>query len=158
MSVASDAHRSGRVNWNDPGHARGYMGFRVYSQSKLMNIMFAFALARRVAGSGVTSTALHPGVVRSGFWDHGSGVVRPVFALIKRFGTISSEEGARTPVYLATAPEVQGLNGIYFARCQPAPTTPAARDEAAQERLWTMTQAWLAPWLDGADAPPAAAL
>lgn len=149
VSVASNANRAGRVRWHDLQHERGYFGFTAYAQSKLMNVMFALALARRLRGGGVTSNALHPGVVGSGFWDHGNALTRPVFALVKRFVGVSPEAGARTTLYLAVAPELRGVSGRYYEEMRERRANPLAHDEAAQDRLWRETERLLRPWLDG---------
>lgn len=124
------------------------MGFTAYAQSKLMNLLFAFALARRLKGSGATSNALHPGVVKSGFWDHGNWMTRPVFGLIKRFAGVTPERGADTLLFLATSPEVDGVTGRFFQDRRERRVNPLALDESAQERLWSMSEHYVGRWLD----------
>ncbi|WP_424952749.1 SDR family oxidoreductase [Deinococcus sp.] len=146
VSVSSSANNLGRMRWDDLQYARGYAAVPVYSQSKLMNVLFAGALARRLSGSGVTSNSLHPGIVRSGFNFRPGGLMNVVFA-ISRLTAVSPEEGAQTSIYLATSTEVAGVTGQYFIKKRPARANPVAYDQAAQDRLWQVSEGHLAPWL-----------
>jgi retinol dehydrogenase 14 len=67
VTVSSGAHTTGKIDFGDLQGERRYSGQRAYSQSKLANVLFTYELARRLDGTGVTATVLHPGVVRSGF-------------------------------------------------------------------------------------------
>ena len=67
VTVSSGAHATGKINFGDLQGERRYSGQQVYSQSKLANVLFTYELARRLDGTGVTATVLHPGVVRTGF-------------------------------------------------------------------------------------------
>jgi NAD(P)-dependent dehydrogenase (short-subunit alcohol dehydrogenase family) len=139
VTVASDAHRMvPAMDWDDLMSERRYAGMRVYGQSKLANILFAKALAQRLAGTGVTSNALHPGVVATGFGKNDPGWMRWVVRLGAPF-MLSPARGAATTLYLATAPEVEGVTGEYFARSRVARPTAAAEDAAAAERLWEIS-------------------
>lgn len=142
VNVASDAHRRSRgLPWDDLQRERAYDGFGVYSDSKLCNILYSRELARRLAGSGVTVNALHPGVVRSGFAsaEDTRGLMRWGWALIRPF-LLSAEEGAQTSVYLATSPEVEGVTGRYFAKSKEKHPTAYGQDDAAAARLWAVTE------------------
>jgi NAD(P)-dependent dehydrogenase (short-subunit alcohol dehydrogenase family) len=144
VSVASDAHRmvSG-IDFEDPEWKRKkYQSFRVYGHSKLANILFARELARRLAGTGVTSNALHPGFVSTRFGESGTGFSRYLWDAAM-YLAISPQEGARTPVYLASSPEVEGETGEYYYKCKVAKTTPAGRDAAMAERLWELSEGML---------------
>ncbi|MSP72886.1 MAG: SDR family oxidoreductase [Myxococcales bacterium] len=135
VSVASDAHRAARLDFDDLQSERSFFHFRVYGTSKLMNILFTKALARRLVGTNVTANCLHPGFVDSEFGDNNKTFFGKVVWLTKRFA-ISVERGAETSVYLATSPEVAGVSGEYFHKCRVKKPTSAARDDAAGERLW----------------------
>src|SRR4051812_10427966 len=76
VTVASNAHRGARLDFDDLQNRRSYVGFPVYSRSKLCNILFNRELARRIAGSGVTANALHPGFVATRFGDNSGGIMR----------------------------------------------------------------------------------
>ena len=147
VSVSSAANRLGRIHWDDLQFSTGYSAYAAYNQSKLMNVLFANALARRLRGTGVTSNSLHPGVVRSGFNFNPGGPIRVVFAISKLMA-VSPEKGAQTSLYLATSPEVNGVTGQYFANKKQKRANAIAYGESAQERLWDLSEKLLSSWLD----------
>jgi len=128
ITVASVAHTQGRLDFDDLDHRRRYSGYSAYAASKLANILFARALARRLAGTGVTSNALHPGVVSTKLLHAG-------FAM----RGMPVEAGAETSIYLATAPEVAEVTGGYFVDARPATPSRDARDDRLGERLWEVS-------------------
>ncbi len=140
VTVASNAHRGAKLKFDDLQSTRGYVGFPVYSKSKLANILFNRELARR-APQGVIANALHPGVVATRFGDNSGGLMRTVLKVAKPIGAISPEEGARTIIYLASSPDVAGVTGEYFFECKPATPTAEARNDADARRLWEMSEA-----------------
>lgn len=135
--VASEAHR--RAGWLDFGDLMntrvGYL--RAYGRSKLANLLFVRALARRLRGSAVTVNAAHPGVVRSQLFRGLPAAVRFALATALRPFTSSLEQGARTSIYLATSPEVEGQSGGYYRDCRRIEPSPAARCDEAAARLWS---------------------
>ena len=134
--VASDAHQAVRaLPLDDLQARRGYGAVRQYSVSKLANVMWAYALARRLEGTGVAVNALHPGVVGSNF-AAGQGGLWGAFFAVARPLLLSPEKGARTSVYLASDPAIRGATGGYYKRQRPARSSAASRDVAAQEALW----------------------
>ncbi len=143
VNVASTAHRTARrgLDFDDLQSTRHYRGMAAYSKSKLANILFTTELSQRLAGTGVTANAVHPGTVASGFArdDDASGFLAFGITLIKPF-ILTPEQGARTSVYLATDPEVEGVTGQYFVRCRARTPSPAARDEAAATLLWSVSE------------------
>jgi retinol dehydrogenase-12 len=141
ISVSSDAHKGGRIDFDDPQRPGG---FRAYSQSKLANILFTRELARRLEGTGVTANTLHPGVVATNFGVNNGWIARALRPLLN-LASISAEEGAKTIVYLATSPEVAGVSGEYFYKCRVAPTDQAARDASSAERLWALSEQMTTP-------------
>jgi NAD(P)-dependent dehydrogenase (short-subunit alcohol dehydrogenase family) len=140
VSVASNAHRGAMLDFDDLQSRRSYVGFPVYSKSKLCNILFNRELARRIAGSGVTANALHPGFVATRFGDNSGGLMRTVLKVAKPLGAISPEEGARTVIYLASSPEVAGISGAYFYECKSATPTAEARSDDDAKRLWQISE------------------
>jgi len=140
VTVASNAHRGARLDFDDLQSRRGYTGFPVYSRSKLCNILFNRELARHLSGSGVTANALHPGFVATRFGNDSGGIVRTVLKIAKPIGAISPEEGAQTIIFLASAPQVAGLSGQYFYECKPATPTAEARNDEDAKRLWDISQ------------------
>ncbi len=157
INVSSDAHRSGTMRWDDLQFTRGYNGWAAYAQSKLANILFSNELARRLAGSGVTSNALHPGFVATRFAHNNGFVWGGLMALLQRLWAISPEEGAQTSIYLATAPEGATISGRYFVKSRETTPAPQAQDVDAAARLWEISERMLissAPVLrDGAHSP-----
>lgn len=143
VNVASTAHRSARqgIAFDDLQSTRSYAGMRVYGQSKLANILFTTELARRLEGSGVTANSLHPGTVATGFAADGdaSGILAFGIKLIRPF-ILTSEQGARTSVYLASSPEVEGVTGRYFVKNRARQPSGAARDGEAARRLWEVSE------------------
>ena len=141
VMVASNAHRGATLDFDDLQSKRGYAGFRVYSKSKLCNILFTRALAKRLARTGVTANSLHPGFVATRFGDQSGGVMQRLVAIAKPVGAISPEEGAKTIIYLASSPDVAMVSGEYFYECKATTPTKEAQNDADAERLWRVSVA-----------------
>ena len=139
VNVASGAHRRGRVRLGDLQNRRRYRGFRVYSDSKLLNLLFTYELARRLDGSDVTANCLHPGFVATDIGTAHGVVPGLVWSLMTRVAAISPEDGAKTSIHLAGAPEVAGLSGKYFDKCRPVRSSPASYDRNTACRLWDIS-------------------
>jgi len=135
VTVASGAHQRSALDFDDLQNRRGYSGFRVYGQSKLCNLYFTYELARRLEGSGVTANALHPGFVATSFGRREGGLMGLLMPIAHRFA-ISPEEGARTIVYLAASPQVEGVSGRYFFQQRPIASSAESYDAEAARRLW----------------------
>jgi NAD(P)-dependent dehydrogenase (short-subunit alcohol dehydrogenase family) len=138
VTVASNAHRGAKLKFDDLQSRKGYMGFAVYSRSKLCNILFNRELARRVP-AGVTANALHPGFVATRFGDNSGGLMRAVLKVAKPLGAISPEQGAQTIIHLASSPEVAGVTGEYFYKSRITTPTAEARNDADAKRLWDIS-------------------
>jgi NAD(P)-dependent dehydrogenase (short-subunit alcohol dehydrogenase family) len=131
--VSSMVHYGKTLDFDDLQSERKYDSMGVYGRSKLANILFVRALAKRLEGKRVTVNALHPGVIAT---DLTRGMMLPIRFLIKLF-LKSPEKGARASLHLATSPEVEGVTGRYFNDdCREKTASEAARDDAAAERLW----------------------
>jgi NAD(P)-dependent dehydrogenase (short-subunit alcohol dehydrogenase family) len=139
VTVASAQHKGKRVPFEDMTHQSGYSPLQVYAESKLMAIMFTYAIARRLQGTRVTANTLHPGVVATNFGKGEGGMWRALFTLLAPFER-SPEQGARTAIYLASSPEVADVSGQYFVDSKEARSSDASQDVAAQERLWALSQ------------------
>lgn len=139
ITVSSDAHFGAwsGVRFGDPDLERGWRPFRAYAQTKLANIMFAAELAERWAGSGVSSNAMHPGIVRSGFGREGYGPYDPRYDRL--IPMLTPERGAETLVWLASSPEVEGTSGMYYYRKRLKRPSRTARDVHARRRLWRVS-------------------
>jgi NAD(P)-dependent dehydrogenase (short-subunit alcohol dehydrogenase family) len=141
--VASRAHRHAKV-FDLVGVRRptsSFGGLREYADAKLANILFASELARRLAGTGVTTYSLHPGVVASDVWR---AIPWPVAPLIKRF-MLTPEQGAATSLYCATSPACADESGLYYDECRVVSPNFLARDAALAERLWQASERWVQP-------------
>ncbi len=138
ISVASEAQRSGRIDFDDPQLEKNFSGFRAYTQSKLANIMFTYELARRLEGTGVTANCLHPGGVRTNFAGQDGGIMRILMRMMWPL-LLSPERGAQTPLYLASSAEVEGVTGGYFIKGARARSSPLSYDEEACRKLWEMS-------------------
>ncbi len=139
VTVASDAHRQGKTNFEDLNGERKFSGWAAYCQSKLANILFTRELARQLKDSGVTANCLHPGVVATRFAGTGPLFIRFFFLLARPF-LVSPARGAETIVYLASSPDVAGVSGRYFAKKRRAKPTAAALDMEAAKRLWQLSE------------------
>lgn len=138
VSTSSGAHRGAKLDFADLQSQNGYRAFGVYGRSKLMNILFTRELARRLAGTGVSANCLHPGFVATRFGDSGRGVMSVGLKMAKKFA-LTPEAGARTIIYLASSPEVEGVTGKYFYQCKPATPSREAQNDEDARRLWTLS-------------------
>jgi retinol dehydrogenase 12 len=147
VTVASDAHYSARgIDWEAVRRpARGLTGMHEYAVSKLCNVLFSQELARRTAGTGVHSYALHPGVVASDIWRRVPWPVRP---MVTR-NMLSVEQGAATSLYCATSPSVAEDSGLFYQSCARRDPSPVATPELGAE-LRERSEAWTAAYVPGA--------
>lgn len=139
VNVSSGAQAMGKIDFDDLMGERRYSGQRAYNQSKLANVMFTYELARRLDGTGVTATVLHPGVVRTAFGAEDPSPFWRVFIPLTRPFMKSPEHGAKTPIYLASSPQVEGATGRYFANLKPRTANRTADDATATARLWQVS-------------------
>ena len=141
VSTASDAHKSGKLDFDDLQSARNYSSFRVYGTSKLCNILFTRELARRLDGSGVTANCLHPGFVGTRFGQNNANNIfmKALAKTIMSFG-LSPEDGAKTIIHLASSPDVAAISGEYFYKCKVAEPTDAAQNDADAKKLWDVSK------------------
>jgi len=143
VNVSSGAHAGNHLDFDDLQSKRDYAGFAVYGRSKLANLYFTYELSERLAGSGVTVNALHPGVVSTQFGSNNSGLFKFGLMLARPF-FMSEEKGARTSLYLAASPDVEGVTGKYFAKSKEAKSSGSSHDEAARKRLWDVSESLVA--------------
>ncbi|MEM7030795.1 MAG: SDR family oxidoreductase [Chloroflexota bacterium] len=141
VSVSSSAHFQGVLNFDDLGAKAKYGGIRQYAASKLMNVAFTYELARRLEGTDVTATALHPGVVATNFGltNNRKWWAKPLRWVFDRM-SISEADGAKTSIYLATSPEVEGVTGKYFDDCKDVRSLDASYDQQTQQKLWAESE------------------
>ena len=140
VNVASAAHMMVKqLDWSglERRATPRRSGYADYGATKLMNVLHAKELARRLAGTRVTTYALHPGVVASNIWR---ALPRPVQWVGKLF-MLSNEQGAESPLYCATAPELATTTGRYYDRAHEARPSALAEDAALAQELWRRTEA-----------------
>ena len=135
VNVASTAHHSGTIDFNDLQGERSYGAMRAYSQSKLANILFTYELARRLEGSKVTANCLHPGVIGTNIFRSVPGLGAMAKLFLK-----SPKKGAETSIYLATSPDVAKVTGKYFDDKRLARSSPESNDAAVAQRLWQVSE------------------
>jgi retinol dehydrogenase-14 len=147
VTVSSEAHRMAwrGLPFDDLMHTRRYNAWGAYGTSKLANISFTVELSRRLEGTGVTATCLHPGMVRTEFGQHRDlhGIMAAFYAPFRSL-LLSAERGAITTTYLASSPEVEGQSGGYYVNRHPRVPSSHARDRDAATRLWAISEELLA--------------
>jgi retinol dehydrogenase-12 len=150
INVSSDAHTSGKIEFDNLQGERGY-GPGAYGNSKLANILFTNELARRLEGTGVTVNALHPGLVATGFAKNNGRVIATLVSLFMPLVARSPAKGAETSIYLASSSSVEGITGKYFYDSHVIPPAPQATDMVVARKLWDESAALV----HLADGPPA---
>jgi retinol dehydrogenase 14 len=141
VTVSSGAQAMGRIDLDDLQGERSYSGQRAYNQSKLANVLFTYELARRLEGTGVTATVLHPGVTRTAFGQEDSGRWMRLMLPVVRPFMKTPERGASTVAHLASSPEVAGVTGAYFANRRPKRSSKSSYDLDLAGRLWAVSAA-----------------
>jgi NAD(P)-dependent dehydrogenase (short-subunit alcohol dehydrogenase family) len=140
VTVASAAHRVGRIDFDDLQGERRFHGFRAYAQSKLANVLFTYELSRRLNGKGVAANCLHPGTVDTNLWRESRGLLRFTLRATRPF-FLTAEQGAAGLIDLASSAALEGVTGRYFAKGREARSSRASYDTAAAKRLWEMSAA-----------------
>lgn len=147
INVSSEAHRAARPNFSDIQYENGsYSSFNAYANAKLFNILFTKSLVDRYGSKGLSSFALHPGVVKSNFGMETSGVFKFLWKLATPF-MITPKEGAKTSIYLAKNKIDKSYNGYYFKNSKPNTPSTTARSKKMRERLWQESERLLDKWL-----------
>jgi NAD(P)-dependent dehydrogenase (short-subunit alcohol dehydrogenase family) len=135
VNVSSEAHRFGRLDLADLQSERSYSAMRVYGTSKLLNILFTVELAERLAGTGVTANCLHPGAVSTRLGTQNGLLARALTALLRPF-FLSPAQGAANSLYVAAAPELDGVSGSYFVKQRAVPASRRSRRRGLARRVW----------------------
>jgi NAD(P)-dependent dehydrogenase (short-subunit alcohol dehydrogenase family) len=144
INVSSDAHASGKIDFDNLQGERGYSP-RAYEHSKLANILFTMELARRLGGTGVTVNALHPGFVATGFAKNNGRVIAALVSIFAPLVARSPAKGAETLIHLASSPSVEGITGKYFYDSQVIPAAPQATDMLVARKLWDVSAEMVNP-------------
>jgi len=140
INVASGAHTSGKIEFDNLQGERGYTP-KAYNNSKLANILFTTELARRLEGSGVTANALHPGFVATGFAKNNGRIIAALVSIFMPLLARSPAKGAETSIFLASSPNVEGISGKYFYDSQVIAPAPQATDNVVARKLWDVSAA-----------------
>jgi len=140
VNVASGAHKSGKIHFDDINLTQNFNVIKAYSQSKLANVLFTRELAARLRERGITVNCCHPGAVATNIGiDRETGFGKAVTGLLKPFFQ-TPEEGARTAVYLAVDEDVRDISGEYFYRCKPASSSKRSRDMHLARQLFELSE------------------
>ena len=142
VMLSSGAHQGapkGGIEFDNLTGENGYSAWKGYGQSKMANLLFAKALAKRLTGNR-TANSVHPGVIQTNLSRHMSGVVTTMFGLLGGLFEKKMGQGAATQCYVATHPSLASVSGEYFADCNIAKARPDGSDDATAERLWTVTE------------------
>ncbi|MFI4939718.1 MAG: SDR family oxidoreductase [Burkholderiales bacterium] len=142
--VASKAHRHAKGIDFEILHqpTNSFAGMREYSVAKLANVLFASELARRLAGTGVSTYSLHPGIVASDVWR---ALPWPIASLVKRF-MLTPQQGAATSLYCSTSPDCANESGLYYDDCHAVDPSSIAQDIGLANHLWIESERWVAAY------------
>jgi len=138
VNVSSDAHRFAKLDWENLQGEKGWGFMRQYGLSKLCNILFTQELAKRIAGSGVTVNALHPGAVGTRLGQNNGAWAKALTLLLRPF-FLTPAQGAETSIYLASSPDVEGVSGGYFVKRRRQAPTPEASNPGNAAQLWELS-------------------
>lgn len=139
VHVSSEAHRFARFKIDEFVNPSRYIHFIVYANSKLANVLFSNELSARYSQFGITSNALHPGTISSGFGGASKGLVKWFVSLGKPFFK-NVEQGAFTSIFLATSPEIEGKTGGYYENQKPVSPSRAAESRENARKLWELSE------------------
>lgn len=139
VTVASGAHKQGRIDFDDLQAEHSYSGARAYSQSKLANVLFTYELARRLGTGGITANALHPGVVRTSFGSEDPGGAQRLLVPLLRPFLRSPRSGATTSIHAASSPRLDGRTGLYLVGSRARRSSGQTYDTTAAARLWRVS-------------------
>lgn len=140
VNVASGAHKTGKIHFDDINLTKGYNVIKGYSQSKLANVLFTRELARRLKDKGITVNCCHPGAVATNIGiDRETGFGKTITGLLKPFFQTPAE-GARTAIFLATDDSVKDITGEYFYRCKIAHSSRRSKDMNLAKKLYEFSE------------------
>ena len=138
VNVSSDAHYGVNIEFENLNGEQKYKAWKAYQKSKLANVLFTYELLKKVPGN-ITVNCLHPGFVATNFGHNNGGFFGPVLKIAQRISAIDPEEGAKTSIFLCSAPEVKGVSGKYFYKCQPKTSSRESRNMDTGKRLWQIS-------------------
>jgi retinol dehydrogenase 14 len=140
VTVSSGAQAMGRIDFDDLQGEKKYSGQRAYNQSKLANVLFTYELTRRLEGTEVTATVLHPGVTRTAFAaEDPTPGMKALTAVVRPFMKTPAR-GAATSIFAASSPQLDGVTGVYFANSKAKKSSKRSYDRDIAARLWTISE------------------
>ena len=139
INVSSEAHRYGKIQFDDIEFTKSYCHIKAYSQSKLANVLFTKELMRKLHGKDVTVNALHPGVVATKLFQNMSIIVRSLSSLFM----ISPKKGSATSIYLASSFEVANTTGEYFKNRKIVKTSKESNNPIIAAKLWQLSEDYI---------------
>ena len=140
VNVASGAHKTGKIHFDDINLTKGFNVITAYSQSKLANVLFTRELARRVKEKGITVNCCHPGAVATNIGiDRDTGFGKTVTKLLKPFFQ-TPEQGARTAIFLASDDSISDITGEYFYKCKIAKSSKRSKDMELAKKLFEFSE------------------
>jgi retinol dehydrogenase 12 len=147
INVSSEAHRAAKLDFSDLNYANsGYSSFNAYANVKLFNILFTKSLVDKYGDKGLTSYALHPGVVKTNFGKEAGGIFKIFWKMASPF-MITAKEGAQTSIFLAKSNMPKNQNGYYFKKKKPLTPSGMARSKDLRRKLWEISEKMVENWL-----------
>ena len=138
VNVSSDAHYGVDIEFDNLNGEQDYKAWKAYQKSKLANVLFTYELLEKVP-SDITVNCLHPGFVATNFGHNNGGFVSPILKIAKWISAIEPEDGAKTSIFLCSAPEVKEASGKYFYKCQLKTSSRESRNMDTGKRLWQIS-------------------
>ena len=148
INVSSIAHLGAKLNIEDIECKKNYnLGWKAYSNSKLLNILFTYYLSQSLSKSHVTVNSLHPGFINSNFGSNNSGFFVNLFNLYKNYAGSSLDEGAKTSVYLASSKDVDSISGNYYVKSLKTRSSKISYDLSLQKKVWNISNEYLSKFI-----------
>ena len=138
VNVSSDAHYGVDIEFDNLNGEQDYKAWKAYQKSKLANVLFTYELLKKVPAD-LTVNCLHPGFVATNFGHNNGGFIGPVLKIAQRISAIEPEDGAKTSIFLCSAPDVNGVSGKYFYKCQQKTSSRESRNMDNSKRLWQIS-------------------
>jgi len=139
INISSNVEGIGNINFNDLQYEKRYISIVAYAQAKLAMLLFTYELARHLEGKGITVNAITPGPVATNFGKNGKHLMNRIFPLFFRFAR-SAAEGAQTAIYLASAPEIEGVSGKVFYSRKELRSSRKSYNVLLQKKVWQISE------------------
>ncbi len=140
INLTSGLAKKGKVDLDDLQSEKNYAGMQVYTNAKLMLILFTYELAKRLEGTRVTANVVMPGFVATNLGKSSGSLRSAILFKLVRPMQISAKKGAQTSVFLASSEEIRTVSGKCFSKKKITITCPLSYDEEIQKLLWDKTQ------------------